>query len=170
MSKLHYALAGSAVIITLFDGAKWSDENKEILDTVKFDSADIPAELDDGGTLKSLASYGLLKLLQDRTSQEKTVGDKLAAMQTYFNDFFKNGLWKRPAEKREGSGGSRRKIPASLAEAIARIKGCTALEAEASLKLVDKATFDGVVANEKVAAMVAELEAEAGEAVDLSDL
>ena len=99
--------------------------------------------------------YGLSKLLQDRTSGTKGAKDKLVEMQRYFNDFFTKGLFKQPAQRKEGSGagGSRRKITATLAEAIARLQGCTAIQAENSLKALGKESFDAILANERVIAV-----------------
>lgn len=171
MSKLHYALVGAITTITLYRGEKFSDEAKEILETVSFDADKCPESLKDGDIEKSLAGYGLLKLLQDRTSQDKGASEKLAAMKEYFEEFFSAGLWKKPAAERASTaGGSRRKITATLAEAIARIQGVTAIQAEAALKNVDKERFDSIVANERVVAMVAEVEKENEETVALDDL
>jgi hypothetical protein len=126
--------------------------------------------LKDGDVKKALAGYGLMKLLQDRTSQEKDPEAKISLMGEYFSDFFTQGLWKKPAAERASSGTSRRKVGASLAEAVARLQGCTAVQAEGAIKALDKEGYDNLVANERVVAMVKEVEAEAGETVDLSNL
>lgn len=170
MSKLHYALIGAVITVTEYRGERFSDESKEVLQTLEFDANECPAQLMDNATEKSLAGYGLLKLLQDRTSQDKGAENKLTSMQTYFEDFFTQGLWKKPAERTATTGGSRRKITATLAEAIARIQGVTAIQAEAALKAVDKERFDAIVANERVLAMIAEVEKENEETVALDDL
>lgn len=168
--KLHYSLVADIVTITLYRGEKFSDEDKEIIDTVVFEAGDCPAALLDNAIEKSLAGYGLMKLLQDRTSQEKDPEAKLELMGEYFNEFFTKGLWKKPAAERSASTSSRRKVGASLAEAIARLQGCTAVQAEAAVKALDKDTYDNLVKNERVVEMVKEVEGEAGDVVDLSDL
>lgn len=169
--KINYSLVASIVTLTLYRGEKFSDDTKEIISEHVFDAGECPAALKDGTIEKSLAGYGLLKLLQDRTSQEKDPEAKVALMGEYFDNFFTEGLWKKPAAERAPSaGGSRRKIGASLAEAVARLQGITAIQAEGALKALDKETFDNLVKNEKVVAMVTEVESEAGEAVDLDGL
>lgn len=169
--KLHYENNVDAVTVTLYKGEKFSDEGKEVISSVEFPIADVPSELKDGDAVKSLASYGLLKLLQDRTSQEKDPEGKVALMQEYFSSFFTQGLWKRPATERAPSaGGSRRKVGASLAEAVARLQGCSAIQAESAIKALSKEDYDALVANERVKEMVKEVEAEAGGDIDLSNL
>lgn len=172
MAKLHYELNGTVVKVTEFRGEKFSDEKKEVLNVVEFDAAEVPSLLKNGDAEISLAAYGLSKLLQDRTSQEKGSADKLTLMGEYFNEYFINGLWKRPAAERAPvATGSRRKITASLAEAIARLQGITAIAAESSLKALDKERFDAVCKNPRVVDMIKEIEAEnATDSVDLSDL
>ena len=171
--KLHYSVVGTAVAVSLFRGETFSAEDKEVLAEVTFDSSVCPAELADGDKMKSLAAYGLLKLLQDRTSQVKGAKEKLEEMQMYFNDFFSQGLWKKPSEGRKSTGasagGSRRKITASLAEAVAQLQGISAVEAQESLKALDKDTFERIAKNPKVVAKIAEIEA-AASVVDLGDL
>lgn len=168
--KLHYSTTAKSVIVTLYQGEKFSDENKEILQTKEFAVDEIPAVLKNGDEDVSLGAYGLAKLLQDRTSQEKGAEAKLDSMVKYFEEFFTQGLWKKPAAERSTSSGSRRKIGASLAEAVARLQGITAIQAEAALKDLTKEQFDGLVAHERVVAMVKEVEAEAGDTVELGDL
>ena len=48
MSKLHFALTSDVVAITLYNGEKFSDEKKEIVEVVEFKVEDVPAELKDG--------------------------------------------------------------------------------------------------------------------------
>lgn len=168
--KLHYQTKADSVAVTLYTGEKFSDENKEVHETVEFNVADIPAELKNGDEVVTLAAYGLAKLLQDRTSQDKGAKEKLESMQKYFTEFFTQGLWKKPAAERTATTGSRRKIGASLAEAVARLQGISAIQAEAALKALTKEQFDGLVANPRVVDMVKEIEAEAGDTVQLGDL
>lgn len=169
--KLHYTNVGNIVTITLYRGEKFSDENKEIVSEKQFDASGCPDVLMDGDIEKNLAGYGLLKLLQDRTSQEKDPEAKVELMGEYFESFFSQGLWKKPAEKRAaGTGGSRRKVSASLAQAVANLQGITIVQAESALKTLDKERFEAISSNERVAEEIARLNDESSEAVDLSDL
>lgn len=169
--KINYSLVAGTVTLTLYRGEKFSDDEKEIVSEHVFDATECPAALLDGQIEKSLAGYGLLKLLQDRTSQEKDPAAKVELMGEYFDSYFTQGLWKKPAAERAPSaGGSRRIIGASLAEAVARIQGISAIEAEGALKALDKETFEGIKANERVVASIKEIEAETSGTVSLDDL
>jgi hypothetical protein len=171
--KLHYNLDGTTITITLYRGENFSDPEKEIISETTFDAAECPDTLADGETSKTLAGYGLLKLLQDRTSQEKDPQAKVALMGDYFNDFFTQGLWKKPAERKPAAPRtSRRTISASLAEAIARLKGITALEAESALKALSKDDFTAISQNPRVVELVKEIEKELESSTDndLTDL
>lgn len=157
MAKLHYSIEGNIVTAEVFQGEKYS-EKTETVSVTTFDLLDCPEVLKDGNAVKTFASYGLLKWLQDRTSQVKGASDKVSAMVVEFDEKAKAGLWKTPAKVGETSAkGSRRKITASLAGAVAALLGCTPIEAEANLKALDKVAFEGLVANPKVVAKVAEL-------------
>lgn len=170
MAKIHYSIDGTQVIVEVYEGERYS-EKTETVECVSFDLADCPEELRDGDKVKTFASYGLLKWLQDRTSQVKGAADKLAAMQEEFTSKATAGLWKTPSERKASTGGSRRKISALLAEAVGALIGKTALEAEAHLKALTKEQFDGLVANEKVLAKMEELKADVSADTDaLADL
>lgn len=128
---LHYALDQDGVTITLFKGPKspngtrprWADA-EEIVKEIRFDVNDVPAVLQDDGEgenagPKSLAAFGLLNLLTDRTSQ--VAGDpeaKLGAMEEYM-EVFKRGIWR----ERKASGGRAAKVDAAFALAVTRNKG-----------------------------------------------
>jgi hypothetical protein len=169
--KLNYTMDGTTLTITAYRGERFADADAEHVKTITLDAGVLADELMAGAAAKSLKAYGLLKLVQDRTSQTKGAVEKLDEMQRYFDEYFANGLWKAPAAERAVSegGGSRRKITATLAQAVAELQSCSALEAEASLKALDKATFERIVKNERVVAKVAEIEAST-KVVDLGDL
>lgn len=159
--KLHYSIEGNVVKVEVFDGEKYSDEGKTVVSEVEFDLAECPAELKDGSRVKTFAAYGLLKWLQDRTSQVKGASAKAEAMVEEFNSKAKEGLWKAPAAERTSAPrGSRRKITATLAQAVSDLLGCTVLEAEANLKALDAEKFASLTGNAKVIARVKEIEAE----------
>lgn len=175
--KTHYSLVGTVVTLTLWrgeEGVKFGDEAAEVVSTHTFDANDVPAELTDGNVgVKSLAGYGLLKLLQDRTSQEKDPAGKAALMEQYFAEYFTQGQWKKPVERKEGkaSTGSRRKIDAVLAQAVAQLQGISVAAATASLRDLDKDDVAAISANPRVVAVMDELRAEAKEEqADLTDL
>lgn len=111
----RYELDADKVTVISYSGGKWSDEGKTIHETVEFPLNEIPAELATADGSKSVAAYGLLKLLQDRTSDVKGAG-KLEAMQEHF-ETFKAGQWRAYAERTGGVGGK------WLIMAIAGIKG-----------------------------------------------
>lgn len=168
-TKLNYVLDGTKVRVTAYDGEKFTDEAMEIVREVEFDAAAVPEELKAGDSIKSLAGYGLLKLLQDRTSGEQGAMPKLEGMEMYMNEYFLNGLWKKPSERKPAA--SKRKISAALAQAVAQLQGITAIQAEGALKDLDKDRFAQVAGNPNVVALVSELEAEARSAgADLAGL
>lgn len=170
MSKIHYSIDGDVVRIETYEGEKYSEKTSSI-QVVEFALEDCPTELKDGEGTKSFAAYGLLKWLQDRTSQVKGAVEKLAAMETEFAEKATQGLWKKPSEGRAaGSRSSRRKISATLAQAVAELTGQTALDAEAQLKALSKEQFEGLAGNPKVQERVAELEEAQADATDSSAL
>lgn len=170
-TKLHYAFNTTSVNIIEHTAEKASEMKKDhIVQEHSFSIADVPDVLQDGDIQKSLAGYGLQKLLQDRTSGTKDAGAKLAEMKVLFSDYFTAGLWKSPAKA--SSGGTRgRKISATLAQAVGGLLDMTPIEAEANLKAADKEAFDALCKNPKVIAAVAEIEASVVVSEDaLSDL
>ena len=80
-TKLHYAFNTTSVNIIEHTAEKASEMKKDhIVQEHSFSIADVPDVLQDGDIQKSLAGYGLQKLLQDRTSGTKDAGAKLAEM------------------------------------------------------------------------------------------
>lgn len=159
MSKLYYSFDKNAVTIVEHTAEKASEITDEnTIQSVVFVIADVAKKLMDGETVKTLAGYGLQKLLQDRTSGTKEAGAKLKEMGELFTNFLVEGMWKNPAKA--SSGGTRtRKISATLATAVAELLGKTVIEAEASLQALDKERFEAICKNEKVVAAIKELEA-----------
>lgn len=159
MSKLHYVHNTGSVVITEHTAEKFSEVNEDqIIRSVEFIIKDVPKKLIDGEAVKSLASYGLQKLLQDRTSSTKDASDKLSEMETLFNEHLMQGNWKSPA-KVGASGPRGRKISATLAQAVGELLNMDALTAEANLKALDKDRFEAITKSEKVLSKVKELEA-----------
>lgn len=169
--KLNYELVGDVVTVTLHKGESRGDyKEEEIVEQVAFDAGTLAEAFDAGeaGT-KTLAGYGLLKLLQDRTSQDKGSSEKFEAMGAEFDRLSEPGaMWRKPV-MREG-GGRTRNVDAVLAQAVANVQGISLAQASAALKGVDKEKFEAVSKNEKVVAEIEKLKGVAEEEVDLEDL
>lgn len=173
-TRLHYALVGTTVTVTAHTGASNSEYTEtDIVKQVTVDANDFPASFTTGSedVTKSLAGYGLQKLLQDRTSQ--VAGDviaKLTAMEAEANRLKESGQWSERKEAAERT--PRGKVDNFLARAIAELKGIPVVQAEASVKALEKEQREALSANPKVADIIARLKAEAkdAQAADLSDL
>ena len=111
-----------------------------------------------------LQAYGLAKLLMDRASQVDMGPDKLASFRETSVQLM-GGKWK--GETTRGPV----QVPIWI-EAIARVKKATVAQIQASVKDYTDEQKDAIRANERVAAMMAEIEAErkGAEAVPLDDL
>lgn len=86
-----------------------------VVDSRLFSIADYPAELNDGDTVKSLAAYGLSKILQDRASSIDAE-DKLEAMDT-ISEMLKSGEWR----ERKAPAAPKATIAPIFAEAVQRL-------------------------------------------------
>lgn len=165
--KMNYVMTETGVTVKVISQVEL--ENGETEDKVicerSFATADVPAILADGEKLKSLAVYGLTKLLQDRTSQIKEPEEKFEAMGIYFDDFFSKGNWKAPSE-----GGSRKAaVDPFFAQAVAELKDWSLTQATATIQALDKDTRATLRSAEAVAAKITELKKEASE-VDVEGL
>lgn len=173
-ARLHYALVGQTVTVTAHTGASNSEYTEaDIVKQIVVKAEDFPASFTTGdeNVTKSLAGYGLQKLLQDRTSQVS--GDavaKLTAMEEEANRLMTSGQWSERKEAAERA--PRVKVDNYLARAIAQLKDIPVAQAEASVKALDKEQRDALSANPKVADVIAQLKAAAkdAQAADLSDL
>ena len=181
-AKLKYDLSGTVVRIVLHNGdAKGSFAPEQIIDEASFDAAGFAAEFVSGDSVKTLIGYGLLKLLQDRTSQVSTsVADKFNAMLVEADRLLtpdENGAfqWKNAVVRTSGASTSRsRTVDSFLAQAVAELKGIPVAQASGALAGLDKESLDKIRANEKVKEIVARLKAESAPAesaaLDLSSL
>ena len=180
-SHIDYVVDGSVVRVVLLNGeTRGTYEESDVLKQAEFDSAQWPVAFISGESTKTLAAYGLSKLLQDRTSQEKESPqakfEAMLAEAARLTTPDENGafFWREAATR--GSTGSRgtRAIDSLLAQAIANLKGVSVLDASAALKAMDKDKLDALRSNAAVAAELDRLKAEAKAAdasgVDLSDL
>lgn len=161
--KLHYDITNAGVTVTLYNGERWTDEEKEIVSSASFAVADVPEELETNEGPKSLAAYGLAKLLQDRTSQDSGAENKMSAMAGVF-DVLKDGKWRAYKE------GSSRKaaIDPLLAQAVAQIKKAPLAAVTAKLQTMPAEERKAIAALEPVQKAIAKLRAEADVEVDLS--
>lgn len=165
MSKLHYSVDADGVTVTEYDGESWSSEDAKVLDEQRFAVAEVPAQLETNDEPKSLAAYGLSKVLQERPSGIKGASEKLAAMRDAFAVLCK-GKWR---EYREGSGGGGRgpKLDAIFVQAVADEKKVKVPQAEAALRKMDKATIKQIRNLPSIQKRMDKLREGAGE-VDLS--
>jgi len=131
--------AGSSVIIMVKDG------DSEI-DRKVFDFDELPTEIQDQVSL-----YGLNKVLQDRTSDQKDKVMKLEAMDQVWSMLI-DGQWKK---EREGGFPTVR----SEIEAIAEIKGVSVAAIQKALKGYTAEQKDKIFADPKVREKAAEIAA-----------
>ncbi|ATB52686.1 hypothetical protein PVS_50 [Vibrio phage vB_VspS_VS-ABTNL-3] len=80
-----------------------ADSPAEVVDTLEFSVEDVPAELQNGEAVTSLAAYGLSQVLQDRCSSVQA-DEKFAQMQKTFESL-QEGKWK---ETRVSTGGAKK--------------------------------------------------------------
>lgn len=181
-AKLAYFLTGSRVVVVLHTAdAKGEIGPADKVNELVVDASDLPAEFKDGDVMKKLAGYGLLKLLQDRTSQiststtDKFNGMVAEAQRLANSDEGGIGEWKAKSVRAESTAvRSTKKVDTFLAQALVELKGITLAAATGALKALDKEQVKALAANEKVVAIVERLKAEgaadnAGGA-DLADL
>lgn len=181
-TKLAYFLTGTEVRIVLHTAdAKGEIGPADKVNEVVVDAAALPAIFMDGETQKTLMGYGILKLLQDRTSQvSSSTSDKFAAMVKEAQrlaeaDEAGHGKWKATVVRAEGAGSrSTKKVDTFLAQALVEIKGISLAQATEALKALDKEQVKALASNAKVVAIVERLKGEANaagpEGADLADL
>lgn len=181
-TKLAYFLTGTSVRIVLHTAdAKGEIGPADKVNEVTIDAAKLPAVFLDGETQKTLMGYGILKLLQDRTSQvSSSTTDKFNAMvkeaeRLSETDDAGNGKWKATVVRAEGSGArSTKKVDTFLAQALVELKGISLAQATEALKALDKEQSKALASNPKVVAIVERLKGEATDAgpqgTDLADL
>lgn len=151
----------------------------EIMDTLELDVTQVPAELVNGDGFMSLASYGLLKLVQDRNSQlsnkylseqgltgEAAIRARMDAYKETYN-LLVSGQFKTPATR--SSGGA---IDPIFAEALAEMKKVDVSTMAIKLKSLSKDERRALMELEEVKAKMQEIRERAAkaEAIDLDDL
>lgn len=171
---IHYAVNGSAAVITAHNGEKRSEFGQEdVVGQIVANVADVPDVLQTaGGEEKSLKAYGINSLLQDRSSQASGQGEKFAYMEAEWQRLCSEGaLWSATKEAAPKAAKAP-KVDSLLAAAIAELKGVSVTVATVMLGKLDKERVAALQASEAVQAKIKELRAAAEEAegMDLSDL
>lgn len=175
--KLAYFIGAGAVRVVLHQAEKKGEIGPaDIVQEATFEVGAFPAKFEDGTDEgKTLAAYGLCKLVQDRTSQVSGCAEKFNAMVAEGQRLSETGQWRNAVERKEGvtRAGSRR-VDALVAKALAELKGIDIVAAEATLKKLDKDSYEKITKNEKVVALVEGYKAAAAEQpaneTDLADL
>lgn len=175
--KLAYFINGSEVRIVLHT----ADAKAEIspADTVAeavFDSENFAHDFQSNDGTKTLLSYGLVKILQDRTSQvTESLAKKFEAMQaeaqrlqTANEDGSYN--WKNAVVRAESKPRSAKKVDSYIAQAVAELKGISISQATEALKALTAEQIGVLSAKEGVKNIVARLKAEATEQTEQMDL
>lgn len=159
-SKLHYEIHANGVRVHHYTGEKWSDENKTVHGVTEFNVSDLPEVFKSNEGDKTLAAYGLTKLLQDRTSQVKESAEaKLKAMGEYFG-VFRSGTWREYKEASGEGKGRKPSIDPIFAQAIANLKNAPLAAVIGALQKKSKEERKAMAALEPVKAEMARLRTE----------
>lgn len=115
--RFKFDLTESTVSANLIKQTEDHEGNTEesVIDSRQFNVADYPEALLDGETTKSLVSYGLSKLLQDRSSSVN-MEDKLEEMDN-ISAMLKSGVWR----ERKAPAAPKATIAPIFAEAVQRV-------------------------------------------------
>lgn len=173
--RLAYFIGAEGVKVVLHRAEKKGEIGPaDLVEEVTLRVEDFPAKFEDGAEGKTLAAYGLCKLVQDRTSQVAGCAEKFQAMVKEAQRLQETGAWRNAVERKEGATrtGSR-KVDTLVAKALSEMKSIDLAVAEATLKKLDKESYDKICKHARVQELVAqyksEVSAEAPE-TDLADL
>lgn len=173
--RLAYFIGAKGVKVVLHRAEKKGEIGPaDLVEEVQLNVEDFPALFADGDEGKTLAAYGLCKLVQDRTSQVAGCAEKFGAMVKEAQRLQETGAWRATVERKEGGvrTGSR-KVDTLVAKALSEIKGIDLAVAEASLKKLDKDNYEKICKNQRVVDLVNQYKAEVpaeGVETDLADL
>ena len=180
--KLAYFINGTQVRIVLHTAdAKAEISPADTVSEMNFDANDFGHEFQSSDGAKTLLAYGLVKILQDRTSQvTESIAKKFEAMQaeadrltTQNEDGSYN--WKNVVVREKSAPRSTKKVDSYLAQAIAQLKNISVSAATEAVKALDVDKVAAMMANPKVKEIMdvlkeqAKKEAESNE-FDLADL
>lgn len=173
--RLAYFIGAKGVKVVLHRAEKKGEIGPaDLVEEVQLNVSDFPELFADGDEGKTLAAYGLCKLVQDRTSQVAGCAEKFGAMVKEAQRLQESGAWRSAVERKEG--GTRtgsRKVDTLVAKALSEIKGIDLAVAEASLKKLDKDNYEKICKNQRVVDLVAQYKADVpaeGVETDLADL
>ena len=180
-TKLAYFLNGTEVRIVLHQAeGKSAIGPADVVQEMVVNANDFPAEFAATDGAKTLAGYGLMKLLQDRTSQlSESVTAKFEGMVKEAERLCavdEQGVvqWRNASTRAAGTGAGRaKKVDSFLAAAVAELKGISLPDAISAVQGLDAESVKKLAANEKVVAIVERMKAEAKPAtgqMDLSDM
>jgi hypothetical protein len=169
--KLQYSLVGTLVTVSLL--AVVEGKEPEVARSFALDAADFPSSFATGdeAVTKTLAGYGLQKLIQDRTSQvSESTEAKFDAMLEEGERLKETGEWRAAVERK--SGGATPKADPILAQAVSQVKGLDINVATAALAKLDKEGLKKIRENDAIKAAVDAIRqaAKSAEAVSLEDL
>ena len=174
--RLAYFIGAESVRVVLHQAEKKGEIGPaDIVEEVTLEVGKFPAKFEDGAEGKTLAAYGLCKLVQDRTSQVPGSKEKFDAMVKEGVRLAETAQWRNPVERAAGTvrAGSRR-VDTLVAKAVAEMKNIGLVVAEATLKKLDKDSYEKLCKHEKVLELVAKYKKEAEAAgetqTDLADL
>lgn len=170
-NKLSYSLIGTLVTVSLM--AHVEGKEPEVARTFSLDASEFPSVFTTGDedVTKTLAGYGLQKLIQDRTSQvSESAEAKFDAMLEEGERLKETGEWRAAVERK--SGGATPKADPILAQAVAQVKGLDINVATAALAKMDKDGVKKIRENPAIKEAVEAIRAAAksAEAVSLDDL
>lgn len=175
--KLAYFIDGTKVRIVLHTAdAKAEISPADTVSEVTFDANDFNHEFQSNDGTKTLLSYGLVKILQDRTSQvTESLAKKFEAMQAEAQRLLtanEDGTynWKNAVVRAESKPRSAKKVDSYLAQAVAQLKGISVVQATEALKALTADQIGQLSANPNVKDIIATLKAEATEQTEQMDL
>lgn len=165
--KLSYSLIGTLVTVSLM--AHVEGKEPEVARSFALDASEFPESFATGdeAVTKTLAGYGLQKLIQDRTSQvSESAEAKFDAMLEEGERLKETGEWRAQVERK--SGGATPKADPILAQAVSQVKGLDIHVATAALAKLDKEGLKKIRENADVKAAVESIRAAAKAAEDVS--
>lgn len=172
--KLSYDLLGTLVTVVLLNvvEVEGAEPTETEVNRFSLDAASFPAVFTTGdeAVTKSLAGYGLQKLIQDRTSQVSGDTQKKFDAMLAEGERLMGGEWRSAVER--SSGGATPKADPILAQAVAELQNLTIPVATAALSKLTAEQIKVMKDKPAVKAKCDEIReaAKSAEAVDLSDL
>ena len=175
--KLAYFIDGTKVRIVLHTAdAKGEISPADTVSEVTFDANEFDHEFQSNDSPKTLLAYGLVKILQDRTSQvTESIAKKFEAMGAEAQRLLtanEDGTynWKNVVVREASKPRSAKKVDSYLAQAVAQLKSISVVQATEALKALTADQIGQLSANPNVKDIIATLKAEATEQTEQMDL